>query len=288
MIGFLVNRRHNRLRTLLSAYIDRQVSEVEVSQVEEHLAGCGECRLELDTLRATVGLLKNLPELEVPRSFTLTESPAPISPTPSIAWAPRIATSAVALLLVVLLVGDALGVITQSAPSGEIAAPLEFRAPAPEAAAPAAAAPAPEAAAPAAAAPAPEAAAPAATAPAPEAAAPAAAAAAAPAPTPPPAPVAAMAAPAPPADAAVEERAVAVTPEQEPEVERQAAAEKAISAPAAQTPEISDEGAPEAVKEPGGLELPVWQLEIAAGALVAVLALATFLLARRSRRPIPR
>lgn len=255
MIGFLVNRRHNRLRDLLSAYIDGRVSEPESGQVEHHLAGCDECRLELDALRATVGLLRNLPELEVPRSFALTEAPASISPTPFVAWTPRIATAAASLILAVLLVGDALGVVTQSAPTEEIVAPMASSISVPEAAIPAAAA----------------------------AAAPKApvAAMAAPAPTPPQAPVAAMAAPAAaaPPDATAEERAVAVPPETEEEVAI-AADESAPPLAIAEAP-----AAPTAAEETDGLELPLWQLEIAAGGLAAVLALAMFFLARRGQRP---
>ena len=280
MIGFLVNRRHNRLRDLLSAYIDGRVSEPETGQVEHHLAGCDECRLELDALRATVGLLRNLPELEAPRSFALTEAPASISPTPFVAWTPRIATVAASLLLAVLLVGDALGIVSQSAPAEEIVAPMASSITAPEAAIPAAAAPAP---------------------------------------------VAAMAATAPPSEAAVEDQAVAVTPEREPEVERQAAAAAEGSAPAAAAPApaappdataeeravavppeteeevaiAAEESAPPvaiaeapvastAAEESDGFELPLWQLEVAAGGLAAVLALAMFFLARRGRRPVPR
>ena len=262
MIGFLVNRRHNRLRTLLSAYIDGQVSESESGQVEHHLAGCHECRLELDALRATAGLLRNLLELEVPRFFTITEAPASISPTPFVAWAPRIATAAASLLLAVLLVGDALGVVTQSAPTEEIVAPMVSRITVPEG-------PTPEAAA-------------AAAAPALQAPAAAPAPAATPATAAAPAPVAAMAAPAaPPPDATVEERAVAVSPETEEEVAI-VADESAAPVAIAEAPATST-----AAEETDGFELPLWQLEVAAGGLAAVLALAMFFLAQRGRRTPP-
>ena len=51
MIGILRSGRHSRLRDLLSAYIDGQVSESEALRIEEHLSGCDECRRELGTLR---------------------------------------------------------------------------------------------------------------------------------------------------------------------------------------------------------------------------------------------
>ena len=106
MIGFLGIGKHNGLRTLLSAYIDGEVSKAESRRVEEHLAGCRECVLELESLRATVGLLRELPELAVPRSYALSEAPAPLRAPFRLIPAAGLATSAAALLLVALLVGD--------------------------------------------------------------------------------------------------------------------------------------------------------------------------------------
>ena len=205
MIGFLDRKRHSRLQILLSAYIDGEVTPSEAARVEEHLAGCRECVGELSSLRATSSLLRSLPELEVPRSFALTEAPAPVRFAPQLVWTTRFATSLAALFLVALLLGDVLGYVgqTRSQGSRELAsravqapaAPAKALesglaglpgspgnpglAPAP-AAASAPAAPAPAAPVPAPAAPAP--AAPAPAAPAPAAPAPAAPAPAAPAP----------------------------------------------------------------------------------------------------------
>lgn len=114
MIGFLRRRKHNRLQKLLSAYIDGEASNSEVIEVEEHLSGCDECRIELDSLRATVGLLRGLPQFDVPRSFVLTEAPALIRQRPPIVWTARLATSAAALLLFALLMGDAFGILSQT------------------------------------------------------------------------------------------------------------------------------------------------------------------------------
>ena len=89
MIGFLRRRKHNRLQELLSAYIDGEASNSEVIEVEEHLSGCDECRIELDSLRATVDLLRGLPQFDVPRSFVLTEAPTLVSQRPPIVWTVR-------------------------------------------------------------------------------------------------------------------------------------------------------------------------------------------------------
>ena len=179
--------KHSRIRGLLSSYIDGQLSPSDAAKVEGHLSTCDECRAELETLTATVELLGDLPELEVPRSFALASEPAPVRSFAAYVWPARLAASMAAVLLVALLIGDVLGLLEQTGPADlELAAraapaPAPAAAPAPAPAAAAARAPAPAAAP----APAPAAAPPPAPAPAPAAApAPARAAALAPAPSP--------------------------------------------------------------------------------------------------------
>ena len=285
-VAWLLNR-HSRLRGLISAYVDGQVTESERSRVEAHLAGCDQCRSELEGLRATVSLLRALPELPVPRSFALHEVPARITLTSQLVWGTRFATAAAGSLVAALLIGNAVGVFAQS---GRVSG-LDGSAPevaaakvAPQAQTPSAPAALPSPA------PAPEVAAAVA---APPPVAPAAAAA-------PAAPVAAMAAPAPAvAEADADEEAVEEETEEAPvagrrEVERAAAPELPTPAPEPATRLATSAVAPaEAapVEEDGeepdtddGLRLPLWQLEAAAGGLFALLAAATGWLALRSRR----
>ena len=113
MIGILRSGRHSRLRDLLSAYIDGQVSESEAMRVEEHLSGCDECRRELGTLRATVALMGQLPELAPQRAYTLSAVPEPARGGWTFAWTARAATSLAGLLVVALLLSDAFGVVMQ-------------------------------------------------------------------------------------------------------------------------------------------------------------------------------
>ena len=328
MIGLPGIRRHAKLRELLSAYIDGEVSASETLRVEEHLARCQECQGELASLRSTVGLLRRLPEMAVPRSFSLSEAPQR-RPTPTIVWTARLATSVAAVLLVALLLGDIVGLVGQQrtledavsraevqapgAPAPMAAAAQRSEAPArgiPEATAPelesapslaARAAPAPPAAAVPAPVPAP--------APAPASPAPARAFAEPAAPT----PTAAQAAPTPTAAAAPSLAAAAApslaAPPEEPEIATQELqvpttepdAAKALPAPA-DTPlikvapveivtptggAVSDVGeAREGVAEDDGFTLPLWQVETAVGGLFMIFALATFWIARRSRRPL--
>jgi hypothetical protein len=70
---------------LLSAYLDDEVTAAERTQVEAHLASCQQCHTDLEGLRWTVGLMAQLPLVELPRAFYLTE--AAVSPTsPARQW----------------------------------------------------------------------------------------------------------------------------------------------------------------------------------------------------------
>ena len=91
--------------------------------MEGHLGLCDECRRELDTLRSTVDLLGRLPELAVPRSFALPEAPGPITSPSRFESLARLAAPVAAVLLVVLVVGDALGIVSQGG-LGELAGPF--------------------------------------------------------------------------------------------------------------------------------------------------------------------
>jgi anti-sigma factor RsiW len=101
---------HDYVRDRLSEYLDGQLLGQERQAVEEHLAACGSCRWELQTLRQTVLWTRNLPTMPVPRSFTL---PVPAA-VPARSARPRwrlvpafqLATAMVALLLFFAVAGD--------------------------------------------------------------------------------------------------------------------------------------------------------------------------------------
>ena len=59
---------------LLSAYIDRQISEAELQRVETALAAEPALQQRLDALQATVRLLQHTPSLVAPRAFVLSEN----------------------------------------------------------------------------------------------------------------------------------------------------------------------------------------------------------------------
>ena len=110
--------KHRRVSGLLSSYIDGQVSPGERRLIEDHLPSCDSCSGELDELRQTISLLGSLPELRPGRSYVLSSAhqDAPVR-RPALGfslWAPGIAAAACAVLLVVVISGQAAGVLVQS------------------------------------------------------------------------------------------------------------------------------------------------------------------------------
>ena len=149
MSTFWQNRRHARVRMLLSSYIDGEVSASEARRVEAHLLGCDECVVELESLRATTTLLGRLPSLDVPRSYALTaadvQDMSPRRGLPSFAaFSGGLATAGAAALVIVLVVGVVFLARLGFTGSAAAPAPAQFAA-APAPAAPAAVAQAPAA-----------------------------------------------------------------------------------------------------------------------------------------------
>ena len=93
-----------RTRDVFSGYMDRRLSPEEMARAEEHLNTCQGCREELESLRATVALLRRLPEVTPSRSFAL----APVKPLPGRRVLPalRFAAAGAALLLVLAFAAD--------------------------------------------------------------------------------------------------------------------------------------------------------------------------------------
>ncbi len=136
--------RHRRLRDQLSAYIDGELTAVETEALERHLAACPDCRQALEELRVTALALRELPQEELPRSFTLRpEQVARLAPQraastpPVLAFGMRLTSAALAFALATVLVVDLGGLRGGSddsvPPPG---APAEMAAPPPSAEAP--------------------------------------------------------------------------------------------------------------------------------------------------------
>lgn len=95
--------RHRRLRDLLDAYVDGQLSPAERGRFESHLAACAPCRAETEQAQVVKRTLSGLPAASVPRSFQIT--PAMIAET-----RPAVPRQAVAGRLVVARAAAALSV----------------------------------------------------------------------------------------------------------------------------------------------------------------------------------
>lgn len=54
----------HRIKSLLSAYIDREMTGEEAYQIREHISQCASCELEFEELRRVKHLLSTLPAVE--------------------------------------------------------------------------------------------------------------------------------------------------------------------------------------------------------------------------------
>lgn len=57
------------VRESSSDFIDGELDESVASKISEHLARCGPCTTFIQTLRATVGLLRSTPKEKAPPDF---------------------------------------------------------------------------------------------------------------------------------------------------------------------------------------------------------------------------
>lgn len=107
-------------KALLSGYMDGRLGAGDRAGVEQHLAACARCRSDLDSLRATVALLRGLPQAVPSRRFAV----APARPLPGRRLLPvlRHATAAVVVLLVAVVGVDQAGVFEDKSGASGFAA----------------------------------------------------------------------------------------------------------------------------------------------------------------------
>ena len=119
----------------LSAYLDGMLAEREARQLEARLQADPGMRQQLEELQQTVSALRTLPEVRLPRNFTLTHEMVGIMPRRNLFPVMRAATAFAVLALVVTIGFDALmnlslgGAATLAEPDAmemvEAPAPLE-------------------------------------------------------------------------------------------------------------------------------------------------------------------
>lgn len=92
------HRNWDEQQTLLSAYLDGELTDGEQARLERHIADCARCQDALAELRRVRALLRALPTPALPRSFLLPESgslpaprsvPSPVTPTANSPRSPR-------------------------------------------------------------------------------------------------------------------------------------------------------------------------------------------------------
>ncbi len=113
-------RKREQRDELLSAYVDGQLSAGERARLETQLATDPALQAELEALRHTVALVRDLPPATIPRNFILPQKMKPSVTArsrparrarPRHAWAAPLltaATAVVSLIFVVVLAGDLL------------------------------------------------------------------------------------------------------------------------------------------------------------------------------------
>ncbi len=105
---------------LLSAYLDRQLKPKQVSSLEARLSGDPVLSAALGELQRTRDALRSLPKMRAPRNFTLTpqmvgqRSPLRSRPVTRLAPIFGFASALATFLLVLVVIGDLLGILTPS------------------------------------------------------------------------------------------------------------------------------------------------------------------------------
>lgn len=73
LLGLFKGRRDDadchEVRQLSSDYIDGDLRDADVKRVNRHLEWCPPCNAFIETLRATVNMLRNTPKREAPEDF---------------------------------------------------------------------------------------------------------------------------------------------------------------------------------------------------------------------------
>lgn len=110
---WLRHRGPHARQEILSSYLDGRLRPREREKLEGHLTACSTCREELESLRATISLLRVLPSVAPSRSFAVSEAQAGVQPAPRPwgRWQERLAPLAAGIasvLLVVVVAGDLL------------------------------------------------------------------------------------------------------------------------------------------------------------------------------------
>jgi|GEM_PF-1762702 len=60
----------SNIESLISAYLDGELTEDEMTELNEHFESCRDCRLKFNEIKGVVNLLRNLDDEELPETFS--------------------------------------------------------------------------------------------------------------------------------------------------------------------------------------------------------------------------
>jgi hypothetical protein len=115
---------HQWVEESLSAYMDGELPPTDRARVEKHLQECESCTEHLQELRQTVRLVRELPLIPAPRSFAVrpvVTRAEPARTAPSWGYGVLKGATAIAALLLMLLVGGDLALHLVGAPFTSLA-----------------------------------------------------------------------------------------------------------------------------------------------------------------------
>ena len=131
---------HSAVREEFSEYLDGRLSPQRRGHLETHLARCQACREYLEAVRATVEIVRSLPQAPVPRSFRISAAqvaqPAQESYWYGLLPGLRLASAAVGVLLLAVVAIDVSGTTQMAFPQAGSGVVAEVQKAAPAAEAP--------------------------------------------------------------------------------------------------------------------------------------------------------
>lgn len=115
-----MNERCAAVESLLSAWLDGELTLSERARVEEHVRTCARCAADVDTLRRTQQLVRSLPVRAVPEHVAPARRvPAP-PPAPPVRRRARVAASVAAVGLVLSGAAVVVGAQAQRQPTVQV------------------------------------------------------------------------------------------------------------------------------------------------------------------------
>jgi anti-sigma factor RsiW len=127
----IIKRNHQHINPdTLSEYLDGRIHGPALARIDQQLATCNLCREEIESLRSTITMLRELPQEAPRRSFVMTAPPPMLARPPTSAfqlpdflrvpqWVYAGAASVAVIVVVALLSADASGLLSSNDVPGD-------------------------------------------------------------------------------------------------------------------------------------------------------------------------